>query len=117
MAMPSGSVTSPVCMWWAIDQPIDTSGRGVHHCCAVHLSLARGCSLDIEDPELVRPVDGDIAVDKSVLSSAWGHGWCSRGIGAGTGLDAGPAHEPLDPLAVDRQPEPKRQLVVHPRQP
>ena len=71
----------------------------------VELALAGGMFGDVGEPELVRAVDGELAIDEVVVGVrggvADGAAVASEPVEA---LDAGLAHEPGDPLVVDRQP-------------
>lgn len=71
---------------------------------------------DVGDPQPVRGVHGEAAVDQ-----VWAgiRVWVTdRGPGAPASveaLDASLAHEPLDPFVFDRQPQSERQFGVHAR--
>ena len=71
---------------------------------------------DVGEPELVGAVDGELAVDQVGIGVrggvADGAAVASAPVEA---LDAGLAHQPGDPLVVDRQAEPQGQLGVDPR--
>jgi hypothetical protein len=77
------------------------------------MSISR--AQDNGDPQLVRPVGGEIPVDQVAagLGVRVADG-AATASAPGQALDAGGAHQPGDPLEVHRQPEPEGELGVDP---
>jgi hypothetical protein len=91
----------------------DKSGIGIHDRCAIQFPLSCRMLCNICQPQLVRRLDGEAALDQILLG-------CRSGRAAVASaplepLQTGLAHQSGDPLVVHRQPETKRQLGVHSR--
>ena len=113
--MPRASMTSSVRMCSAIDQPMIRLDQASMTAAAYSFPSAVGCFGNIRQPQPVRPGDGELPVDQV------GRGRLGRLAAAVSApveaLQAGLAHQPGDPLVVDRQAQPEREFGVHPRPP
>jgi hypothetical protein len=91
-------------------------GIGVHHRRAVHLAFQRRVLGDIGDPQHVRGVDGELAVDQ--VGAGLGVRVPDRAAVASApveALDPSLAHQPSDPLEVHRQAQPEGRFGVDAR--
>jgi hypothetical protein len=71
---------------------------------------------DNGDPQPVRPLDGELALDQVTAGLRGGvtDGAATASAPVET-LDANLAHEPSDPLEIHLKPQPERQFGVDPR--
>jgi hypothetical protein len=67
---------------------------------------------DVGQPQPVRAVDGELAVHQVVLGRRAGR--ATAGSAPVEALDTGLAHEPGNPLVVDRQAQPEHELGMDP---
>lgn len=94
----------------------DEPGIGIHYRGAVHPALLGRVLGDVGDPQPVRGVGGEPAIDQ--VGTGLSDWVADRGVvppAAVETLDPGLTHEPLDPFEADRQPQPEREFGVHPR--